>query len=271
MPDYTHLGNIADGTAAIAALLAAAEQPGTTLQHEKRNLISVRSTFIFADGDLPAILAGLTGSTHPRYAWAGYESSGQIVEKEGGLHEMTALFQGTLSELEFNIGDGDEDDDNLENPPETSTGGTVFEEHIATNPEYNTLTDLDKLEVVQYAENPENYGTYPADYTSWVPKKQQMFDKLAAKKTHWLAQRATHTVRYTSTTAISEQALRRLGTITRPWGRPPVLDEGRNWILHAVTQNSVGSAYDITLTWMSSGPGGWDADHYSPTRGQATA
>jgi hypothetical protein len=57
----------------------------------------------------------------------------------------------------------------------------------------------------------------------------------------------------------------------RPWGRPPNLDEDRDWILHSFTEDRVGSAYDISLTWMSSGPGGWDAQHYNPKRGEATA
>jgi len=267
MPAFTQIGTIATGTGTIAALLAAAEQPGTTIQHEKRALISVRSTFIFTGGDLPAILAGLTGAFHPRYSWAQYESSGQIVEREGEMHEMTALFQGTLSDISFNVGDDGNGDDNLDEPPEISTGGSVFEEHIASNPEYSGLSDADKLEVVKAHEQSD--GTFPIDYTNWSAKKQQMFDKLANKNEYWLAQRAMHTVRYTSTTPLAAAALKRLGTITAPWGRAPALEEERDWILHALNENRLGSAYDITLTWMSSGPGGWDRDHYSPTRGQA--
>ena len=243
--------------------LATGIQPGTRIITRKTGLVEATSSFILTKAAYDSISASLPRIAHPLYSYLIQDGDIEaVLDASNRVTLSNVIFRGSQSDLEFN---GDEESAQIGAPTVYELGATTAEEPIYTNHAYDGLTSADKLEVKVAYETLQD-GANPAAYAEWSAAKQALWDKLAEygrADATWRAPRDTWTVRYNSLVNINESIMRRRGTITRPWGPAPKLGDNRNWLFDAAVSVQTGASWDITLTWLASGPGGWDADHYA--------
>lgn len=239
-----------------------AELPGTTFKVANTGLITGSATFQINTDNLQQALAKLGRYKHPRYQYMVQEGEAIVVQGEGGLTTISVDFAGTLATTQFSAS---EDNQETETPPTFTSGRATAEEPIATNPYYDELSSDDKLEVYRAWEASDGTAK-PGAYSGWVDRKKELYDKLASGVTTWRAPRLTWQVSYASTKSLPNATYKYHGLICLPWGPAPRLGEKRDWILDDIQETQVGEAYQFVLTWIASGPGGWDSQHYSRSR-----
>lgn len=203
----------------------------------------------------------------PGFGFLGFDSC-TVANESGGLARVTCKYVGgETDEPDF----GFDDDTDLGARSELAV--STSEEPIETHPKYAELSEGDKINIQHLKagrmKGTATAGEYLLTEDNANAKKITFEDPLAAELAGFIAKGLTsylvaqqiYRYSYTSRSNVGASVLNKVGKITSARGAPSV-GGGRNWLFVGASSQSEGSAYNISLEFRLSGPGGWQEEIY---------